>query len=80
MSKKPKAPNDDLQGIIDKLTRHGYKVKAAPVFVKKTFDIDPELLEKITKVRMKLNVTLRECLKEALILWLEKNQPKNGRS
>lgn len=68
--------SDDLKDVIEKLQKQGYKVKKPAVYVKKTFDVDAGLLQEITETRLKLDMSLRECVAEALELWLDKHSNK----
>lgn len=62
-----------MKKVIEELEKQGYQVKKPRAYVKKTFDVDADLLREITATRLKLDMTLRECVAEALELWLDKH-------
>lgn len=68
--------SDDMREIIEKLKNQGYQVKRPAAYVKKTFDVDSALLQEVTNTRLRLNMSLRECVAEALELWLDKHANK----
>lgn len=77
MAKKAAVPDSDLEDAQLKraLEERGYLVKKKRVFLKKTLDMDPELLRSINIRRAELNKSLRVVIEEALQDWL-KNNPK----
>jgi hypothetical protein len=63
-----------LEALIEKLESRGYVVKKRPKnYLKKTLDVDEELMETVDRRRRELNKTLRDTVTEALNLWLQKN-------
>ncbi len=68
----------DLNDILRKVQEAGYTVKRKGVYVKKTFDVDQELLAAVTEIRQRSKMTLREAMTRALELWVKHNQAKRG--
>jgi hypothetical protein len=57
--------------LIELLKSQGYVVKKKTEYVKKTMDIDPELLKRLSAQLHKENLTLREAINGAIKQWLE---------
>ncbi len=67
---------DDTEEIIQRLESRGYKVRKDVNYVKKTFDINKDLLSEATQLRQHRNVTLREMFSQALVLWINTHKSK----
>lgn len=64
------ADEKKLAELIKIVQENGYRVTKEVVYVKKTFDVDRDTLQKVNVLRVKLNLTLRDAFNEALQLWV----------
>jgi hypothetical protein len=69
-----KSREPDTSELIRLLESRGYIAKKKRNYVKRTFDIDSELLNEVTQIRESEGLQVREVFTEALQLWIEKRQ------
>jgi hypothetical protein len=56
------------------LEKLGYKVKISKPSIKKTFEIEAELLESFMDLQKKSNIKVKDALHEALTDWIKKRR------
>jgi len=66
---KNKSP-EDLEAARRLLEEEGWLVKKPNVSVRKTLDIDASLISRVEEQRDRDKITLRECVEQALAMWL----------
>lgn len=62
---------DDLQEAVKMLEEHGYRVTRPVVRIQKNVEVDKNLWDRLESVRETQNMLIRECVEEAIELWLK---------
>ncbi len=67
-----------LQDAIRLLEEHGYCVTKPHETIQKNIEIDKPLWEKVDQVMEAHHMRIRECVQEALEIWLAHKSSQNG--
>lgn len=70
--------DDDVKDMIERIQAAGYTVKRGAKYIKRTYDIEEALWERVNELRLQLKprMTLRSVFSEALQLWIEEKSKK----